>query len=167
MAGTPDVEEPKPEDAFHAAAFPYPSRSDSRRLSLGALLLAFRPANLPFVLFVGAVYFLYVWTLMVAVRSESTQKLIEVRLERLEGTQVETQTERQVETQVLDRKLPELLRVPIDIALSPSVTGLFVLVAVSLSIFALIPVASKPSAPRWMTIPWGVAHGLGHLVLAL
>jgi alpha-beta hydrolase superfamily lysophospholipase len=49
---------------FVASASTYPSRSDSRRLALGALLLAFRPANWSFALLVGLVY----WFLTPAIR---------------------------------------------------------------------------------------------------
>ena len=42
---------------YRVAPFPYPSRAESRRMALGALLLAFRPANWPFVFIVmGARY---------------------------------------------------------------------------------------------------------------
>jgi calcineurin-like phosphoesterase family protein len=52
---------------FRAMDFPYPSRADSRRLALGALLLAFRPANWTFALVIGAMYWLLTW----AVRNEA------------------------------------------------------------------------------------------------
>ena len=45
-----------PTSEFIASGFPYPSRVDSRRLALGALLLAGRPANWLFCLVIGAVY---------------------------------------------------------------------------------------------------------------
>ena len=53
---------------YHAAAFPYPTRADSRRMALGALFLAFRPANWPFVFFVmGALYAFFARNLLQAV----------------------------------------------------------------------------------------------------
>ena len=55
----PDAE-PDRENGYVDGGFPYPSRADSRRLALGVLLLAFRRANIPFCLFVGAIYWLLV-----------------------------------------------------------------------------------------------------------
>ena len=65
--------------AYRAAEFPYPSRSDSRRMALGALLLALRPANWPFVFFVmGALYAIFAHNLRQAVTDIETKTLTEL-----------------------------------------------------------------------------------------
>jgi hypothetical protein len=51
------LDEPREPDMCRAADFPYPSHTDSRRLALRALLLAFRPANWLFCVVVGSLYF--------------------------------------------------------------------------------------------------------------
>ena len=47
---------------YAAADFPFPA-GGFLALGLRTLLLAFRPANLPFVLFVGSVYWFLAWEL--------------------------------------------------------------------------------------------------------
>jgi 3',5'-cyclic AMP phosphodiesterase CpdA len=53
-----DADEPKGflSNPFHRSRFTYPSQSDSRRLALGALLLALRRVNIPFCIAVGLIY---------------------------------------------------------------------------------------------------------------
>jgi hypothetical protein len=51
----------QPSEFFNASGFAYPSRSDSRRLALGALWLGARPANWPFCLFIGIACWLLAW----------------------------------------------------------------------------------------------------------
>jgi hypothetical protein len=88
MAGPASGDRPRPKNAYNNAGFPYPSRSTSRRLALRTLLLAFRPANWPFALFVGVVYLVLAWTLRQGDSSlftvpinEFIPRLLEVALE--------------------------------------------------------------------------------------
>jgi hypothetical protein len=135
--GTPD-DPSRPEHAYHAGDFPYPSRVASRRLALGALLLGLRPANLPFALFVGFLYWFFVWTLLQA-----------------DGTVLQPQT------------LKDLLLLPVELAMRPAASVVFLFVVATLAICAIIPLASKPTARRWIAIPWGLTHAFLHLALAL
>jgi hypothetical protein len=137
LEGPAAGDQPRPKNEYQVADFPYPSRSASRRLALGALLLAFRPANWPFVLLVGFVYWFFAWTLI------------------------------QAERDVFSSSLDQLLELPFRIALTPSATPVFFILLATLVICATVPVASKPSARRALAIPWGLAHGLLHLLLAL
>jgi hypothetical protein len=54
---------PAPDNDYRASQFPYPSRAESRRLAMGALLLVCRSANWPFALAVGAIYWVLAWPL--------------------------------------------------------------------------------------------------------
>jgi len=132
---------PKREDAFRAAPFPYPCKRDSRWLALGALLLALRKANWPFAAFVGGLYWLFVYTLMQAVRAD--------------------------EPRLLERPLRELVRVPIDLALSPSATFAYFLAAAMLASAVMLAAAGNRASWRLLTVGWGVLHGFAHMVLAL
>jgi calcineurin-like phosphoesterase family protein len=67
---------PREPDEFIAGDFPYPSRTDSRRLALGALLIAFRRANWPFGLFVGALYWLAAWPPRQTLFDDSTRVIV-------------------------------------------------------------------------------------------
>jgi hypothetical protein len=58
-----DALQPDTAESFTASRFTYPSRTDSRRLALGALLLAARPANWQFCLAIGALIFWIGWML--------------------------------------------------------------------------------------------------------
>jgi hypothetical protein len=129
--------DPKPENAFRAARFPYPGRGDSRRLALRGLLLAARPANWPFAAFVGALYWLFAWTLV------------------------------QAEHTLLDRPLRELTWFPIDLALSPSATFAYVLAAAMLGGAVVLATAGNRTSPRWLTVAWGLLHGFAHMAVAL
>jgi hypothetical protein len=137
LAGAAAGDQPKSRNAYDASAFPYPSRSNSRRLALGALLLAFRYANWPFVLLIGTIYLFFIWTLL------------------------------QFNRAVLDRSPTELMQLPFDIVLTPSATAVFFTMLAILVVCAIVPVASKRSARRWLAIPWGLSHGLVHLIVAL
>jgi hypothetical protein len=65
VAGLPPVDNTgtiqQSQNSFRAAAFPYPSRAESRHLARGALWLVRRPANWPFALFSAVVYWLMAW----------------------------------------------------------------------------------------------------------
>jgi hypothetical protein len=63
------------DDFLVASDFPYPSRTDSRRLALGGLFLAFRPANWPFCLLIGLLYWLLAWPLREVLTPLSWQAL--------------------------------------------------------------------------------------------
>ena len=128
---------PKPDDAFRAAPFPYPSRSDSRWLALGGLLLALRKANWPFAAFVGFVYWLFVWTLMQAHKG------------------------------LLTGARRELLWVPVDLALSPSATFAYFVAAAVLASTVMLAAAGNRATWRLLTVAWGLVHGFAHMVLAL
>jgi hypothetical protein len=128
---------PKPEDAFRAAAYPYPSRVDSRWLAVRGLALALRPANWAFAVFVGLLYWLFAWTLM------------------------------QAEGGLLDRPLRQLVWLPIDLALSPSATFAYVLAAAMLASAVMLAAAGNRASSRAVTVLWGLLHGFGHMVLAL
>ena len=128
---------PKPEDAFRAAAYPYPSRIDSRWLALRGVLLALRPANWPFAAFVGLLYWLFAWTLT------------------------------QAEADLLDGPLRQLMWLPIDLALTPSATFAFVLAAAILASAVMLAAAGNRSSSRVLTVLWGLVHGFVHMVVAL
>jgi hypothetical protein len=132
---------PKPEDAFRAAPFPYPCRRDSRWLALGALLLALRRANWPFAAFLGALYWLFVYTLTKAVRPD--------------------------EPKLLDRPLRDLILVPVDLALSPSATFAYFLAAAMLASAVTLAAAGNRTPSRLLTVAWGLVHGFAHMVVAL
>ena len=121
---------------YHAAAFPYPTRADSRRMALGALFLAFRPANWPFVFFVmGALYAIFARNLL----------------------------------QALDEKqhsLRELLSLPLELLLDLD-GDVWLMIVIALAVGGFVTAASERSAPRYLTIAWGVVHGFLHLVLAV
>ncbi|HZJ32643.1 MAG TPA: metallophosphoesterase [Vicinamibacterales bacterium] len=55
--GEPEEPGPWTDSGFVCSGFPYPSQSDSRRLALGALRLAFRRANIAFSVTVGLISF--------------------------------------------------------------------------------------------------------------
>ena len=128
---------PKPDDAFRAASFPYPSRSDSRWLALGGLLLALRQANWPFAAFVGFVYWLLVWTLMQAHKG------------------------------LLTGSRRELMWFPVDLALSPSATFAYFVAAGVLASTVMLAAAGNRTSWRLLTVAWGLVHGFAHMVLAL
>jgi hypothetical protein len=123
--------------AFRAAEYPYPSRPDSRRMALGALLLALRPANWPFVFFVmGALYVIFARNLLQAVPNIETKALY------------------------------ESLRLPISLLFDPD-ADVWLMVGIALGAGALVTASSERTAPRVATIGWGVFHGFLHLVLAV
>lgn len=123
--------------AYRVAEFPYPSRPDSRRMALGALLLAFRPANWPFTFFVmGALYAIFVRNL------------------------------RQVVT-VHELTIQELVRLPLDLLLISRSGDVWNMVAIALGAGALVTASSERAASRWLTIPWGLLHGFLHLLIAV
>ncbi|HTL02134.1 MAG TPA: metallophosphoesterase family protein, partial [Vicinamibacterales bacterium] len=140
-AGEPDLEgdtvsdNAKRQVAYGAADFPYPSRSVSWSLSLRTLLLAFRPANWPFVLFVGSVYWFLAWEL------------------------------RQLGSNVLTLSFKILTEG--NVALTPAATAVFFTTLAVLITSAFVAAASNRQAWRWFTVPWGLAHGVGHLFLAV
>ena len=61
--GVADAEQATGEDCYRRSPFTYPSRAESRHLALKAIWLAFRRANWPFALTVGAFYWLMAWPL--------------------------------------------------------------------------------------------------------
>ena len=137
LAGIAPARKPGDADAFKAAEFPYPNRSDSRRLTLGALLLAFRPANFPFVLTIGAIYWLFVWTLMLA------------------------------RPNLFLEPVRELMYLPFRIAFEPAVTALFVMVLAATGAGAIVAAAANSRTPRLVTVSVGMVHGFLHLPLGL
>lgn len=134
---------PKREDAFRGADFPYPSRADSRWLALRALLLAARPANWPFAAFVGLTYWIFAWTLMQAERNIPNRPAL------------------------LDRSLRELMRLPIDLTLTPSATFAYFLAIAILASTVMLAAAGNRTATRLLTVLWGALHGFIHMVLAM
>ena len=128
---------PKPEDAFRAAGHPYPSRKDSRLLALRGMLLALRPANWPFAVFVGLLYWLFVWAL------------------------------RRGKVDPLSLSLRDLMWFPVNLTLSPSVTVAFVVAATMLASAVTLAAAANRSQSRVLTVVWGMLHGFLHMVLAL
>lgn len=137
LAGEGAGDQPKPRNAYHIAGFPYPSRTTSRRLALRTAFLALRPANLPFVLFVGLVYLLLAWTL------------------------------RQGDPELFVAQNQEFVARLLEVTLEPAATAVFVISLAVLVAGVIVPIAAEPSARRWLTIPWGLAHGLAHLILAV
>ena len=129
--------EPNPDTAFRAAAFPYPSRADSRWLAFRAVLLALRLANWPFVVFVGSLYFLLVWT-----------------LER-------------AKPDLLTLPLEDLAWFPVTVAVSPAATFAFGLAAGILLSAVILAAAGNRTSSRLLTVPWGLLHGFAHKALAL
>jgi hypothetical protein len=124
---------------YQVAGFPYPSRSDSRRLALGALLLAFRPANWPFVFLVmGGLCAIFV------------RNLLQVR-----GINLDV------------RSVAQLFHVPIFVLVDRRDSDVWLMVAVALGAGALVTAASERNAPRPLTIAWGLLHGFLQLVLAV
>jgi len=117
--------------------FPYPSRSESRWLALGGVLLALRKANWPFAAFVGFVYWLFVWTLM------------------------------QAHTGLLTGSRRDLMWFPVDLALSPSATFAYVVAAAVLASTVMLAAAGNRTSWRLLTVAWGLVHGFAHMVLAL
>jgi Calcineurin-like phosphoesterase len=139
LAGeAPEPVDERKADAYLASDFPYPDRPTSRRLALRALFLAFRPANWPFVLFVGAVQCFLAWTL---------------RQTLAEGD--------------FQGSARHLFLLPLQIALGPSATPVFFTILSTLIVCGILPIASQPSARKWLTGPWGVLHGTLQCVLAL
>ena len=136
-AGTHAGITPKPEDAFRAAQDPYPSRRDSRWLALRAVLLALRPANWPFALFVGALYWLFAVTLM------------------------------HVEHKLFELSIRELIWLPVTRSLSPSGTFAYLLVATMLASAVMLAAAGNRWSSRPLTVQWGLLHGFLHMALAL
>ena len=123
--------------AYRAAEFPYPSRPDSRRLALGALLLALRPANWPFVFFVmGGLYVVFARNLLQAVPD------------------------------VENKALSESFQLPFFLLFDPD-ADVWLMVAIALGVGALVTASSERAAPRLATIGWGIVHGFLHLVLAV
>ncbi len=137
LASIAPERKPGDEAAFKAAEFPYPNRSDSRRLTLGALLLAFRPANFPFALTIGAIYWLFVWTLMLA------------------------------RPNLFLDPVGELAYLPFKIAFEPAATALFVMVLAVAAAGAIVAAAANSTTPRIVTVPVGMVHGVLHLALGV
>jgi hypothetical protein len=132
-----DCEPAKDLPSYGVTEFPYPSRSDSRRLALGALLLAFRPANWGFTfLAMGGLYALFVWNL---------SQVVDIARQRFTG----------------------LARVPIEMLLAAPDGGVWLLIAVALGAGAVVTAASERAAHRLVTMLWGVLHGLLHLIAAV
>ncbi len=137
LAGIATSEDAKPENAYKATNFPYPSRSDSRRLALGGLLLPLRPANWPFAAFVGFIYWLFVWTLV------------------------------QSREDLLVRSRKAIVWIPFDLALTPAATVAFFLAAVILASAVVLAAAGHTSRFRPLNIAWGLLHGFAHMATAL
>lgn len=129
----------KPEDAFVTSAFPYPSRTQSRRLALGALLLSFRPANWAFCLLAGILYWLFAWPLRLRM-------------------QLWTERFPTDDLQFLWTTFDSLS----GLGLSVSLFGLAAIVGGSIA-FAV----GANRGNRWLRCAWGLAHGVAHLWLAL
>jgi hypothetical protein len=129
--------EQSPDPPFVAAGFEYPRRSDSRRLALMTLFLAFRPANMAFAMVVGVLYWFFAATLRVA------------------------------NPELLDQPLSKLPRFLIDTAVSPAATVAFATVAATLAMCAIVAAVSNSASSRVRTVPWGVLHGFLHLALAV
>ena len=136
LGGPARGSQPRPRNAYHIAGMPYPSRSTSRRLALKTLLLAFRPANWPFAMFIGFVYWGLAWTL------------------------------RQADSRLLASP-NQFTRMVLDVTLEPAATAIFVVSMVILVTCTIVPIASRPSSSRWLTIPWGLLHGVTHIWLAV
>ncbi len=120
--------------SYHVTEFPYPSRSDSRRLALRAVLLAFRPANWAFTfLLMGGFYALF---------ARNLRQVVDI------GPQPFT----------------ELIRIPINILVSPPDRGVWLLIAIALGAGALVTATSERTSRRWLTVSWGLLHGLIHMV---
>jgi hypothetical protein len=126
-----------PDPPCHETGFEYPCRSDSRRLALRTLLLAFRPANLAFTATVGLLYWLFAATLQVA------------------------------QPRLLDQPLSTVPLFLVRIALSPAASVAFVIVMSTLVMCAIVAAASNSAASRLRTVPWGVMHGFLHLAMAV
>jgi hypothetical protein len=137
--------QPNPADAFRAADFPYPSRSDSRWLAMRAMLLALRPANWPFAAYVGCIYWMFAWTLILAER-----KLPASEPHRL-----------------LDQPLRQLVRLPVELALTPSATFAYFLAIAILASTVMLAAAGNRTSSRVLTVLWGALHGFAHMVLAM
>lgn len=120
-----------------ASGFEYPRQSDSRRLALKTLFLAFRPANIAFALAVGVLYWFFAAMLRVA------------------------------QPALLDQSLRKLPRFLFDTAVSPAASVAFATVAATLAICAVVAAVSNSASSRVRTVPWGILHGFVHLALAV
>jgi hypothetical protein len=127
-------------DAFIASGFPYPSREVSRKLALGSLFLAFRPANWRFCLLIGVVY----WFLTRGVRQW-----------RLPPTE-----------QLPGGKFTDFLSLPKWIWFHPEATNLILVIAV-IALCAVFAVVVNNRASRFLTMIWGALHGAIHVWLAV
>jgi hypothetical protein len=125
---------------FTASEFPYPSRADSRRLALGSLWLACRPANWLFCLMMGVVY----WFLARGVRPS-----------RLPST-----------VQLPARTFAGFLHVPQWLWLNPGTIN-SVLVIDVICLCALFAIFVNGRASRFLTAIWGTIHGAAHVWLAV
>src|SRR5262245_8444302 len=123
-----------------ASDFLYPSREDSRRLALGALLLAFRPVNWFFCLLIGAVY----WFLTRGVRQWELPPT-----EQLPGL-----------------TLKDFLSLPQWIWRHPATTNPVLIIGV-IALCAVFAVVANHRASRILTAIWGTLHGAVHVGLAV
>ena len=130
-------------DAFRAADFPYPSRSDSRWLAMRAMLLALRPANWPFAAYVGFIYWMFAWTL------------------------IQAKTNLPNQGHLLDQPLRQLVRLPVELTLTPSATFAYFLAIAILASTVMLAAAGNRTSSRLLTVLWGVLHGFVHMVLAM
>lgn len=122
---------------YRLSEFLYPSRSDSRRMALGALLLAFRPANWAFVFVVmGGLYAIFARNLLQA-------------------------------ADLVTSRLVDLFWLPLIILVARRDSSVWIMVAIALAAGAVVTATSERSAPRPLTIAWGVLHGFLHLVVAV
>jgi hypothetical protein len=118
--------------AFVRSGFTYPSQSDSRRLALGALRLAFRRVNIPFCLTVGLIAF---WT-----------------------------------ARMFDRVAPGLLTT--EWGSRHAVSWRFDMLAMLSALVVVMgcgwfAAATNKKARPLLTWPWGLAHGMGQLAVAV
>ena len=135
-ASSRSSQKPEPDD-FRASGFEYPNRADSRRLALGSLWLALRPANWAFCLLTGAVY----WWLSPGVRASGVAS-------------------------APARGWRGVLSLPRWIWLNPEKVNGFLLVAVILACAALA-IYINTRASRYLTAAWGTVHGVVHVWLAI
>jgi len=125
--------------SYVAGPFPYPGEADSRRLALGALLLAFRPANWLFSVLVGTLYLFLILTLrraMAGMSRQSLQELFGSPLLRWRG--------------LMKPAVPAVV-----------VVGTVLVICVAFAIFA------NRRSSRVLTGIWGLAHGVVHIGFGL
>ncbi len=138
-ASLPVQPEEERSSEFVAGEFSYPNRSDSRRLALQGLLMAFRPANWLFGVVVGALY----WFL---VRDMRPWKL-------------------PVGAALPERTVMNFLTLPKWLWLNPGTIN-SVLVGVVVALCVGFAVFVNGRASRILTATWGILHGLAHVWLA-